>query len=195
MTLKSKPGRPFGVTIAILLSTLLYSIVPLIEVTYLLIINQLIYQDDETGALIGFNILESATFPIFLQAFVALAFLLVAYVAWRGINPQIRLIFIGVVVTITVAFISLLIVPSLLNSVTIEQGIDSIDTIIRQSRIIQSVLLLLIMVYTIWYMNRWAAKAFYRGYYIESDFEHLREVGVNPDEFVVQSSSKLNSQT
>lgn len=192
MSLKTKPGRPFGVTIAIFLSVLMYTILPLMEVVYLLVVNQLIYHDSETGAIIGFDLLASAGSPIFVQSFIALAFLLVAIFAWRGTYPQIRNIYIATVVGLTIAFIILQIIPYLFVQPNIEEGINSTDVIKQQGRLFQLILLLLIMLYVVWYMNRWAAKAFYRGFYIESDAEHLRALGVNPAEFITQSAEKAD---
>lgn len=178
MTQFIRPGRPFGVTLAIALSTLVFSIIPLLEVGFLVVVNQSIYQD-ETGVIVGTDLLQSASVPIFVQTFVALAFLLVAILAWQGGRPHIRLVFIGITIALAAILTIFQILPAIAMQPNLEQGVDSMAEILRQWRFVQLIVIVLIALYVVWYMNRWAACAFYRGYYTQSDIAHLREIGVD----------------
>jgi len=188
MAASIRPGRPFGVSLAIALCTLIFSIVPLVEVGFLLVVNQTIYQD-ETGVIFGTDVLQSASFPIFMQTFISLAFLLIAIFAWRGGRAHIRRVFVVVTLGFAAILIAFQILPAIFAQPNLEQGLDSLTDTFRQWRVVQLIVMVLIAWYVAWYMNRWAARAFYRGYYTEDDLERLKQMGVDVQQLQTEAKT------
>ncbi len=171
--MNESPARTLGVSLAIIASALLYSILPLMQVIWILLI-QARFQSVvgvlpqtsaslETEAMVsGGNLTDIANSGLIIQAVIAIIFLIIAVMAWRGRPPQIRWIMLAAVLILTV--ISLLqSISTLVAPVDIEQGIDSGAAIARQATCGAIAMQTLIPLYVLWYMNRAPARAFYRG--------------------------------
>jgi len=181
----NKPGRPFGVTLAIFVSVIIYSVIPLLQIGMILLVEQhfrnlnstpLLLPDGSTteqGVVGGDFRGDLATNQIILQGVLALAFLVVAYFAWRGRPKQMRFIFIGSVLLLTALTLGLTVIPTLLEgtsgsglSLSFDSG-GTLDALSIPLLCLQFVSSVLVPLYVIWYLNRAPARAFYRGYYLE----------------------------
>src|SRR5689334_13797789 len=90
-----RPPRPFGVTLAIIASLILFSCFPLMEVGMLLSVrlhfsNLTLEGDGPQPFAIGADFLGISDSKLFLQALIALIFLIIAFFAWRGRRPFMR---------------------------------------------------------------------------------------------------------
>src|SRR6185436_16147876 len=91
------PPRPFGVTLAIIASLILFTIFPLLQVGMLLSVrlhfSNISFQDDGLQPFaMGADFLGIPDSKIFLQAIIALIFLIIAFFAWRGRPPFMRFV-------------------------------------------------------------------------------------------------------
>lgn len=182
---EKKPGRPFGVTLAILISFILYSVVPLLQIGMILLVewhfrnintSPLLLPDGsvtQPGTVGGDFRGDLADSRLILQGVLACAFIIVAYLAWRGRPRQIRFVFMGSVMLFTALTLGLTVIPSLLEnpslmdrSVSLSSG-GSLDTLSVPLLCVQFVSSVLVPMYVIWYLNRAPARAFYRGYYLK----------------------------
>ena len=169
-----KPPRPFGLSLAIFASVMLYSLLPLLQVAMVLIVQLRLRNmelripggDGEIAPLaVGGDFTGVPSGGLILQTVLAIAFLAIAVMAWRGRPSWIRVALIVSVLGL-LGLTALSTASTLLTSPTLETGIDSGEPL-RQSfqwgRLIVSALIAL---YVLWYMNRGPARAFYRGYYL-----------------------------
>ncbi len=163
-----KPGRPLGLSIAIITSVMLFSILPLIQVLFYLSIKWRFrdIQFLEGGGATGVDIIGLSDTTLIVQAAIALAFFVIAVLAWRGQSPSMRYIFMGAVVLLT----GITLASSILSAggqPDIEQIFDPMaalsDSLVRARMIVS----ILIMIYVLWYVNRGPSRAFYRGYYLD----------------------------
>jgi hypothetical protein len=163
----NKPGRPLGLSIAIIVSSLLFSILPIAQVLFFLSVQERFRTIEflDTGGAIGGKISGIESINLVVPLVSGLIFLVIAMMAWRGNRKSIRLIFVLSVVVITLLMLILTIV-SMSSSPSLEQGIDSSSDISNTLLRTRAVLSFLIMLYVIWYVNRGPARAFYRGYYL-----------------------------
>ncbi len=166
----TRPPRPLGVTLAIFASTVLFSLFPLVQVMLFFNVRQhFIGQsfDSTYGDPIisGTEVLGIPDTLLMFQAFVAIIFLVIAVMAWRGRPPQMRFVLMGAVLFLTVLRFILTISPSI-TPPDPQAGYSSLDSILALLNSTQFVLNLLVMLYVIWYLNRGPARAFYRGYYL-----------------------------
>src|SRR4051812_9656492 len=84
-----RPPRPFGVTLAILASLILFSLFPLAEVAMIISVRlhfaNFKFSDDTTQPIaMGADFLGLPDSKIVLQAVIAIVFLIIAFFAWRG---------------------------------------------------------------------------------------------------------------
>lgn len=168
-----KPGRPVGLTLAILLSVFLYAVIPLLMLGYRLLVQDrlsrvdspVVFEGEEYRALASGGSFQLTTNEIVVQTIAILIFLIVAYLAWRGGRKWVRTLFTSTVLFyggLTAIFtLRDLLVPS-----TIDQGITSLDTLIAQGLCSVLVTTVLVPLYVLWYVNRAPARAFYRGTYL-----------------------------
>jgi len=171
-----KPGRPLGVSLAVLLSIVWYSMLPLLVIAWVLLVERRVSQiGGETGAAFsGGNFRGGITnADLILQCVVALAFLVVAVLTWRGRPKSIRWVMMAAVLlmggyTALVRFVSLL-----SNRSNLEGG--SLDAVFNAAANSYVLIGLLIPLYVIWYLNRAPARAFYRGYYLTRPAEPKSE--------------------
>ncbi len=167
-----KPGRPLGLSIAIIASTMLFSLLPLAQALFYLSF-KIRFQNIEFlegGGAVGGSIEGISDLHLALQFVIGIGFLVLAFFAWRGKPAFMRLLFVGAVLVLAAAtIISTLL--SFRSPVTVEQLFDPVaalsDTLVR-ARLIFT---LLITLYVVWYVNRGPARAFYRGYYLNEPEE------------------------
>lgn len=170
-----KPGRPFGVSLAILASVLLFSLIPLLQTGMVLLVEAHFRNLDNTITLPSGEVLEGFSGGDFrggisderliLNIATAVIFLFVAALAWRGKPPYMRYVMLVSVTLLTAISLGLTIIPSLLNQNTATSG-GSLDALVTPLLCLQLALHILIPVYVVWYLNRAPARAFYRGYYL-----------------------------
>lgn len=171
-----KPGRPIGLTLAILLGVLLYAVMPLVLLGYRLLVESrlsridmpVVFEGEEYQALASGGSFEITANEILVQAAAILVFIAVAYLAWRGGRAWIRPLFTGTVLLYggLTAFFTL---SDLLTPASINEGMSSLDSLISQGLCSVLVTTILIPVYVLWYINRAPARAFYRGTYAPPD--------------------------
>jgi hypothetical protein len=162
-----KPERPLGLSIAIIISFALFSLLPIAQVIFILLLRQQFQTIEflESGGAIGGDLTGFGDIQLFVPLVGGCVFLIIAVLAWRGRPPAIRFMFVVTVLLITVATIALTIAAAL-EQPSLEQGFDSAAGLVNTllgARIVVSVLVAL---YVIWYTNRGPARAFYRGYYL-----------------------------
>ena len=173
-----KPGRPFGITVAIFASVALYSFIPLLQLGMILLVERhfqnlpqtiMLPNGEETTAFAtGGNFRGDLTDErLILQAVMAVGFLMIAYFAWRGRPAMMRWVFVGAVVLLTAITLGLTVIPGLVESNTASSG-GSLDALSIPLLCLQFGASILVPLYVVWYLNRAPARAFYRGYYLES---------------------------
>lgn len=175
-TNQEKPGRPFGVSLAILASVIVFSLIPLGQLTMFITVRQFInnrseqfelpYGDEEipvgeTGGSLddGFDNTQ-----IVVQLVMSLGFLVIAFFAWRGKPAYMRFVLMGTVLLLTLINLALIVIPQLENSPQTSGG--SLDGLLASLQLGQIALIVLVPIYVVWYLNRGPARAFYRGYYL-----------------------------
>lgn len=169
-----KPGRTFGLSLAIAASVMLFTILPLMQVLMVLIVQLRlqnaqpvlpITQDGIEPIAMGGNFTGLPDFALFLQTLLGLAFLIIALFAWRGRPHSIRQIMIAAVCGLTLLTLIVSVLP-LISQPTLETGFDSGNSLSRSLSASRFVLSVLIPLYVVWYLSRGPARAFYRGYYL-----------------------------
>lgn len=167
-----KPGRPLGLSLAIVLSILIFALLPLLQAGFVLLLRQQFANIEflEEGGAYGGSIDGISDARLIFSSVSGLLFLVIGVMAWRGKPQIIRYVFVAAVIVITAASIGVSLL-TLNASATIEQGIDSSGQLGDTLLIFQMAVSVLIAAYVIWYTNRGPARAFYRGYYLQSSPE------------------------
>jgi len=172
-----RPGRPFGVSLAIIASVFLFTIIPLLQIGAVLSVRQhflnMDFQDEELGLdpiAIGGDFLGVSESVIFFQGILSIIFLMIAVAAWRGRPANMRFILVAAVAGLTLLkFVT--VVAQVLSQPTMQAGFSSMDNLMQSLGIGQLVIEVLVVLYVAWYMNRAPARAFYRGYYLSTQSE------------------------
>lgn len=169
-----KPPRPLGLSLAILASMMLYSLLPLLQVAMVLIV-QLRLQSipltipgeggDIAPLAVGGDFTGMSSGGLILQSVLALLFLGIAILAWRGRPAWIRGVMIAAVLGL-LGFTTAATTLALLTPSTLETGFDSGEPLRQSLQWSKLLLSALIALYVLWYINRGPARAFYRGYYL-----------------------------
>lgn len=169
-TVRQHPGRPFGVTLAIIVSVIFFSILPMLWIGARLLIERqfseerVIVLEDGTrltdAGMSGGNFGSLASEEVLLQVGLAVGFLVIAFFAWRGRPAFMRHALVASVVTI--AGISIWSSIVLLTSDPSLEG-GSLDAVIDSILCGRLTLYIVIPVYVVWYLNRAPARAFYQG--------------------------------
>ncbi|HEX2909068.1 MAG TPA: hypothetical protein VHO69_19500 [Phototrophicaceae bacterium] len=166
-----RPGRPLGVSLAIVASLFLFTLLPLLQVGMILVLRQRFVNLDFAGEgeqpiFSGADVVGGVPMgQIVFQGALSLAFLVIAVLAWRGKPGRIRLIFVvGVVLLTAIRFVTVVI--QRFSEQNLQLGISSADSIFQSLALGQLAAELLVTLYVMWYMNRGPARAFYRGYYL-----------------------------
>ena len=167
------PGRPFGLILAIILSVLLFTVMPLMQVAFILMLRHRFSEIDflETGGASGGSIEGVDDIQLVLALVMSVVFLIIAVLAWRGKPKVIRFIFVGAVSLFTLVTVATTI-ATLQQEATFQQGIDSSASFFDSLHVVRLLMTVLIALYVIWYVNRAPARAFYRGYYLPDPAEN-----------------------
>jgi hypothetical protein len=177
MVTASKPPRPFGLSLAILVCGLLFTVVPLVVTMILFYINGY-FERTSDGAMSGMLITNFSIAPLVILMFGAILFAFVAIFTWIGRPKVMRYVFpFSVAITPLLLFI-FSILPTLTSAPSLQQGIDSSLELSRQLLTGYSGALFIAAIYSIWFCNRWSARAFFRGYYTKNDLEKMRELAI-----------------
>jgi hypothetical protein len=165
-----RPSRPLGVALAILTSVFLFTLLPMMQVGLVVVVQQhfatLNFPDSGPQPIeVGGDFLGVSPVNMLIQGVLALAFLVIAVLAWRGRPARIRYIFVGAVIGLTLIKIGVMLVQ-VLSSPDFVQGYSSLDSLTSAFGRIQAGFELLVMTYVVWYLNRGPARAFYRGYFL-----------------------------
>lgn len=168
-----RPGRPFGVAVAIAAGTFLFAVLPLLQVGMVLSVRQhFLYGSAPTDAIAsGADIVGGVSGgQLLLQAALAMGFVVIAVATWRGRPPVIRFVYMGVVIMLTLVKLAVMIAQTL-NAPDVQEGLSSGDGVFQSIAVGQWVLEFLVMVYVVWYLNRGPARAFFRGYFLSRPTE------------------------
>lgn len=166
-----KPGRPLGLSLAIIISVTLFSLLPIAQAMFVLSLRQQ-FQAMEFlpgGGAIGGDLVVSDV-NLIVPVINGLLFLVIAFLAWRGKPLIIRFAFVAAVIYLTLVTI-LLTAASFMEPPSLEQGLDSGAQFIDSLLVGRVVMSVLVALYVIWYVNRGPARAFYRGYYLTDPAE------------------------
>jgi hypothetical protein len=176
MSATTKPPRTLGLSLAIVLSVLLYTVLPFALLAIDLSIknrfeqlNELAipYPDGSEGEALAVggtaNIVSSER--LIFDVVVGAIFLTIAIFAWIGRPHWIRLLMLLAVLAMAALNLAL-IARGLMTPVTIEAGMSSGDSLARTLNIGLLVVHVLVPLYVGWYVNRGPARAFYRGAYL-----------------------------
>lgn len=162
----SKPQRPFGVSIAIITGIFMFAIAPLLMAMFFAYLNNRVHLEGD-GSFSGVSILGLSNPTIALYTGAAVVFLGVAWLAWRGRPAVMRFVFPGAVVVMALLMSSLIAIAS--SNSGFSDGIDSAENARQIFRGSYLVVILLVVLYVVWFFNRWSARAYYRGYYTQQD--------------------------
>jgi hypothetical protein len=173
-----KPGRPFGVSIAIIVSAFMFSLLPLLQVGMVLIVRQHfldLRMGDEGPEPIamGGDFLGVPESSLIFQGLLALIFFVLAVLAWRGRPSNMRYILVGSVLLLTVIRLGVVVSQASAQQ-NFQAGVSSMDGIFRSLVRGELIISVLVALYVVWYMNRGPARAFYRGYYLPEPAEAAR---------------------
>jgi hypothetical protein len=168
-----KPQRPFGVSIAIVTGIILFTVLPLLEIAFLLSIDNMMVFDDVGRSGLDIMGIDGFRQQVVPQVIFALLFFMVAVFSWRGRPAIMRIVFSATIMMIAGLTIMQQILPRLSTSTT---ALDSSRDVSQPILIFYLVLTLVITLYSLWYMNRWASRAFYRGHYLPEDIETMKKL-------------------
>lgn len=178
-----KPHRPLGLTIAILVAIIFYSIIPLLFTAQLLLVEahmasmetEWYVDEDDTVEQIasGGDLTGGITrFDMIVQGVLAVIFLGVAFFAWRGKPRIMRHVYVLAVIITSLVTLFVTIFPSATGGLS-GGSLDSFSRLLNPTVLVFNILLPL---YVIWYLNRAPARAFYRGYYLPEELEAIQQM-------------------
>lgn len=177
--LKMRPRRPFGVSLAIFASVFLFAGVPLLRVFFFLSLPRLTFSEED-GIITGMSSPVSDV-ALFVDLMSGLIFIVVAVFAWHGRPSFVRLLLMLMTAGLSLFNILQGYLPALLTVPDpLEMGIDSLFETGRSLQLLLLVVTALVALYVVWYMNRWAARAFYRGFYLPEDIVTMQELDLIP---------------
>lgn len=175
-----KPGRPFGVSLAIFVSVLVFSVVPLLQIGIILLIEHRVNQISQDFSInlpgqegeieafaTGGNFRGVSDDRLIAQGVLAVLFLGIACFAWRGRPSMMRYVLVFAVLLLTLITLGLTILPILQQEQRgAGQSGGSLDWLFSSLACGHIVSVIFVPVYVVWYLNRGPARAFYRGYYL-----------------------------
>ncbi len=174
--MRDKPGRPFGLTLAILVSIVLYTVLPLLVVGGILVVEEHFRNIQETTLVLPGMVVQEPVVggnfrggitdaQLILQSIIAVAFLVIALLSWRGKPPVMRHVFTGTVVLLSGSIIALTLFPPSSDTQGVSGG--SLTAALEAVSCVQVGAYIVLPLYVIWYLNRAPSRAFFRGYYLE----------------------------
>lgn len=168
--MNQRPGRTLGISLAIILTLLFYTIIPLVQVGFTIYIRQ---QTSDMGVFVGssldpmggsLGIASVTNLDLILRMVPAMLYLGIAGLAWRGKPQRIRFVMVAAVMILFLWYVGLTLLQVRQDQQLL--GMSS-DGYLQSLRTSYFTLAGLVAVYTLWYMNRAPARAYYRGYYLE----------------------------
>ncbi len=170
------PPRTFGITIAILLSVLLFTVIPFLQVGAIVLLQSRTSGLDGADAPIAVGASFGGVSNEFLiaQAVLGAVFLVVAYFAWRGRPSSIRVLLIISVIVLT-GFYAWDSVTAIFTPPDPQTGLDSAGPVRTLLHLLRLNGNLLLPLYVLWYLNRAPARAFYRGFYLPEEIRSQEE--------------------
>jgi len=168
-----RPLRPFGLSLAILASAVLFGLLPVVESAITLALSN--YQVVEEGLASGIRLSNYDPATSFVQMALSGIFLVLAVLAWRGKPKTMRYVFPLAVLAFAVGNILLRLWPALSMPANLLDGIDSAREATQSYLRGQIIITALTALYCLWFSNRWSARAFFRGSYTEADLAILTE--------------------
>lgn len=171
-----RPPRTLGVALAILLSVLLYTVIPLMLLWIDLSVQSkfqnlenvsIPYPDGSDGEAfaVGGTADIVPTARLIFDTVTGLGFLVIAIFAWLGRPPWIRFLILAAIAAMT-ALNVLSIILSIRATPTFEDGFTSADGFSHTLLMGRLMFTVVIPAFAMWYLNRGPARAFYRGYYL-----------------------------
>lgn len=169
-----RPPRTVGLSLAIAAAVILFTILPLLQASMVVVVQLRLNQaaaalqnrpDGTAPIAVGGDFLGVSSQALLVQVTGGLLFLIIAIFAWRGRPPVVRWVLMGAVLLLLAMTLVITWLPTL-AAPNLAQGIDSAREVTQALNCARLPLTLLIPLYTLWYMNRGPARAFYRGYYL-----------------------------
>lgn len=167
----TRPGRPLGVSLAIVVSLILYTILPLLQVGFLWIVQERTAAirlplpeggESEVPLAVGGSLGGLDVGVLWLQVTLAIVFLVICVMAWLGRPPAIRWIMTAAVVGLTLTT-GAITIAQVSEQLDLRFGLDSAAAIGQSLAWGRFVAGALVALYVVWYLNRAPARAFYRG--------------------------------
>ncbi|MAU11002.1 MAG: hypothetical protein CL607_14365 [Anaerolineaceae bacterium] len=168
-----KPHRPFGVSLAILLSLMIFVLIPMVLVVFFVASNDVFYRI-ESQAMAGVDINGMDPQSFIVASIVAAVVLVLGLAAWRVRSEWIRR-FYSASVLIAGILATAALVLSVQTGSDLQNGIDSMTQAARDNVAIFVIVIVAVTAFIVWMMQRWSAKAFYRGHYTEEDFIRIQK--------------------
>lgn len=168
-----QPKRPLGLTLAIITSGLTFAVLPLMQSLFLLAVNRYQYETPE-GVIVGTSISNFNATPYLLQAGLAVFFLGICVLCGWGRPRGIRWVFSLVVLALGSYVLLAQLLPALMATPTLQDGVDSVASLRRPLQWGQLLLVASVTTYSVWFANRWSSRAFFRGFYTEADQATLK---------------------
>jgi hypothetical protein len=174
-----KPSRPFGLTLAILAAWLFFTAIPLSITALIFYISSYVYRDQATGMTSGMSLTNFQVLPFAVVIAAAVLMAFVGLFTWIGRPAAMRFVFPALVFTYTLVTLLGVLLPLLSAPPTLIEGADSGQQVFGVLFSGYTGMTLLLTLYTVWFCNRWSARAFFRGYYTEKDKRAMAEIGID----------------
>lgn len=173
MRRNDKPGRTLGISLAIVLSAMIYSVVPMVIVGYSIAAKVRFRQalvmaggDNFLGGAMGIGSIPG--YELAMWGIPAALYLVVGVMSWRGKPSYMRGVMTGSVVFLMVWYTGLSLYRVWLDAQFMaDSGAMGSQSVFAPLRQVGYGISLLVTLYVVWYMNRGPARAFFRGYYLE----------------------------
>ncbi len=166
MTPTDKPPRTFGLMIAIWLSVVWFTGVPLANTAFVMSLRwrfRNINIDTTNSTISGGTITGTSNLLLAYWVFQAITFLVVASLAWNWRSQRSRYLLFAMVLALTVLNIGGTVWG--LVGASSANALDSSGNLTSSLLGAQLCFTITIPLYVMWYINRGPARAFYRGYY------------------------------
>lgn len=183
MTTAPKPRRPFGVILALVGGVFVFSIIPTLMIAVLAYLANYVRMDVE-GGVSGIDFAGANFQPLLVPLLLAILYFALAVWAWRGKPPVVRFVFPLVTAVYCVVTWALLTIPQ--N--TEPEIYDSASDLAQTASSLYILVMIGVTIYIAWFMNRWSARAFYRGYYTKRDLKLMQEASVPPQTQAIAGS-------
>jgi succinate dehydrogenase hydrophobic anchor subunit len=164
------------VTLAVVISVLFFSVLPLMFIGMRVLIEDYVTREQaiilpsgDVTTNEGLTGIESDLITdreVLTQIGVSVVFLIIAFFAWRGRPSFMR--YVLMISVVGIAGFQLFQAFTAFDDQLEGGSLDNLIVFLRQGSVVISIL---IPLYVVWYLNRGPARAFYRGYYLEEDWQ------------------------